>query len=79
MEWKTLPGKESSPGTSGTLGSDSGPVAETTTSADSEPLLVSISHRSRYNSTHSPNVNGPACCASAERGALINNRNGVQR
>ena len=42
-EWKTLPGNESSPGTSGTLGSDSGPVAETTTSAVKTPREVSIS------------------------------------
>ncbi|GAA4949860.1 hypothetical protein GCM10023238_15200 [Streptomyces heliomycini] len=37
----------SRPGTSGSLGSDSGPVADTTTSALRLPLLVSISQRSR--------------------------------
>lgn len=36
----------SSPGTSGTFGSDSGPVADTTTSAVSSPAGVSISQRS---------------------------------
>lgn len=46
-EWKTLPGKESSPGMSGILGSDSGPVAETTRSADRFPALVSMSQHSR--------------------------------
>lgn len=32
---------------SGILGSDSGPVAETTMSAEREPLLVSMSQQSR--------------------------------
>ncbi len=49
-EWNTLPGKESRPGMSGILGSDSGPVAETTTSAVRSPLLVSIAQRSRSTS-----------------------------
>lgn len=42
-EWKTFPGNESRPGTSGTFGSDSAPVAETTTSAVTIPREVSIS------------------------------------
>ncbi|CAM5446360.1 hypothetical protein SVIOM74S_04697 [Streptomyces violarus] len=42
-----MPGKESSPGMSGTFGSDSGPVADTTMSADRLPLLVSMSQHSR--------------------------------
>ncbi|MDQ0831539.1 hypothetical protein QF032_003383 [Streptomyces achromogenes] len=45
-EWKTLPGKESRPGISGIFGSDSGPVADTTTSANQRPALVSTSQRS---------------------------------
>lgn len=45
-EWKTSPENESSPGMSGIFGSESGPVAETTTSAVSVPRVVSISQRS---------------------------------
>ncbi len=41
-----MPGNSASPGISGIFGSDSGPVAETTTSAVSSPPAVSISQRS---------------------------------
>lgn len=42
-EWKTLPGKSASPGMSGVFGSESGPVAETTTSATTVvPLALSM-------------------------------------
>ena len=49
-EWKTLPGNVSRPGMSGILGSDSGPVAETTTSAVSSACAVSISQCSSSSS-----------------------------
>jgi hypothetical protein len=41
-EWNAVPSKLSRPGTSGSVGSDSGPCAATRTSAVSGPVEVSI-------------------------------------
>jgi hypothetical protein len=44
-EWKTLPSKLFSPGSSGMTGSLQGPVAETITRAAYSPVLVRINQR----------------------------------
>ncbi len=55
-ECATVPGKVSRPGIAGILGSDSGPVADTTTSAVSGPSAVSTSQCSACASQRMPST-----------------------